>query len=316
MNQQPDISVVMTTYNQSKDSMAFTLKSIVAQDYPNFELVIVDDRSTEDPSEFIRSFLGSLGFDRYEVSVSAHNEGTVRNLARGLRIAKGQFVKQISPGDGLYSSTALSNIAAFCASHAVKVGFGELVSYTLADNDTFFQSYNAPLNPEQYSEHQNLESIQKDLLVHANWIPGCALFYDRVFFLAYLEILSSKYAVTYCEDLACPLIALDNEMIRYFPHPILWYEMGTGVSTTGGIASRKRMYGDHRRFFDTLKHLHPNHHVVSRAWSLFRLREFVALRTPVYPIAQTLVKRRYAKNRLDDADLNLSFFSKCADSPR
>ena len=53
---EPKISVVMPVYNSSlflKDS----INSILAQSFPNFEFIIINDGSTDNSLELINSFL-------------------------------------------------------------------------------------------------------------------------------------------------------------------------------------------------------------------------------------------------------------------
>lgn len=51
----PEISVVMPAYNASR-YIAITIKSILQQDFKNFELIIADDCSTDNTVEIISSF--------------------------------------------------------------------------------------------------------------------------------------------------------------------------------------------------------------------------------------------------------------------
>lgn len=48
-------SIILPVYNREK-IVPFTIKSVLAQDYPNWELIIVDDMSTDDSRTVCESF--------------------------------------------------------------------------------------------------------------------------------------------------------------------------------------------------------------------------------------------------------------------
>ena len=56
-NSQPLISVYMPTYNRSQ-MMQRAVNSVLAQDYPNVELLIVDDCSQDDTWQVLNELYG------------------------------------------------------------------------------------------------------------------------------------------------------------------------------------------------------------------------------------------------------------------
>lgn len=60
------VSVVIANYNGSK-WIKETLSSVVAQTYNNFEVIIVDDKSTDNSIEIIIPFLADSRFKLFEL---------------------------------------------------------------------------------------------------------------------------------------------------------------------------------------------------------------------------------------------------------
>jgi GT2 family glycosyltransferase len=61
----PEISVVISTYNR-RDSLARTLESILAQENaPEYELIVVDNRSTDSTASLIKDYAGRSDRVRY-----------------------------------------------------------------------------------------------------------------------------------------------------------------------------------------------------------------------------------------------------------
>ena len=56
----PLVSVIVPTYNRAKH-IAKTLQSIIAQDYENLEIIVVNDGSTDNSSEVSEEVLKNSG---------------------------------------------------------------------------------------------------------------------------------------------------------------------------------------------------------------------------------------------------------------
>lgn len=86
MNDSRLVSVVMPTYNGSK-FIAGAIDSILSQTYKNFEFIIVDDGSTDNTSELIKSFKD----DRIKY-IFQENKGPVYAYNTGFRNSIGKYV--------------------------------------------------------------------------------------------------------------------------------------------------------------------------------------------------------------------------------
>jgi glycosyltransferase involved in cell wall biosynthesis len=83
------LSVVLTSYNYARFLPA-ALGALAAQSRPPDELIVIDDRSTDDSIAVITSFLGRFANSR--LVRNPRNLGTVANLNRGLELAVGGVV--------------------------------------------------------------------------------------------------------------------------------------------------------------------------------------------------------------------------------
>ena len=81
----PKVSVIVPTYNRA-DRLEETLRSIISQTYKDFELIVVDDGSTDNTSKVMQSFPGA----QYLAMEKNSGVSKARNL--GLACAKGQFI--------------------------------------------------------------------------------------------------------------------------------------------------------------------------------------------------------------------------------
>src|SRR5690242_20239396 len=86
-NSYPLVSVVMPAYNAGA-FLAEAIASVLAQTYGNFELIVIDDGSTDESRRIIDEFSDR----RLVLLAHASNKGLVESLNDGLRAAKGAYI--------------------------------------------------------------------------------------------------------------------------------------------------------------------------------------------------------------------------------
>jgi len=94
MSVSPDVSVVMSVYNGAT-SLHRSVDSILAQEAVNFELIIVDDGSTDCSANILEEYSTD---ERVRV-ISQENQGLTRALMVGCDAARGQYIARQDVGD-------------------------------------------------------------------------------------------------------------------------------------------------------------------------------------------------------------------------
>ncbi len=95
----PLVSVLMTAYNREK-YIAEAIESVLNQTYKNWELIIVDDRSTDSTVD-IANHYANLD-PRIRVYVNEKNLGDYPNRNRAASYARGKYLKYVDADDMLY----------------------------------------------------------------------------------------------------------------------------------------------------------------------------------------------------------------------
>ena len=90
----PCISVVVSAYNSEK-YIGYTIKSILKQSFRDFELLIVDDASTDETYKIISSFTDS----RIKIFRNDKNVGLTKNINFCIQKAKGKYIARIDSDD-------------------------------------------------------------------------------------------------------------------------------------------------------------------------------------------------------------------------
>lgn len=88
----PRVSVIIPTYNRAP-LVGAAIASVLDQDYPNLELLVIDDGSTDDTAEVVRQFGPTV---RY---IEQANAGAARARNRGIELATGELVAFLDSDD-------------------------------------------------------------------------------------------------------------------------------------------------------------------------------------------------------------------------
>jgi len=125
--EQPDISVVLATYNRA-GLLPRAIASVLAQDGARFELIVVDDASTDGTQEY----LATLAEPRIRVVRAARNlgPGGARNL--GLDAARTEIVAFLDSDDAYRAGRLAVPLAALAADPALVCVLSSAVKFIRA----------------------------------------------------------------------------------------------------------------------------------------------------------------------------------------
>ena len=99
MNDCNMISVVIPLYNKEK-SIISTLESVLAQTYMDYEVIIVDDGSTDRSVDLVREYVRTLQIDDFKFQIiNQKNSGVSAARNTGVLAAKGEFVALLDADD-------------------------------------------------------------------------------------------------------------------------------------------------------------------------------------------------------------------------
>ncbi len=99
MDDQPLVSVLMTAYNREK-YIRDAVESVLASSYNNFELIIVDDGSSDSTVPIAREFAAKD--PRVKVFINEHNLGDYPNRNQAASHARGKYIKYLDSDDMIY----------------------------------------------------------------------------------------------------------------------------------------------------------------------------------------------------------------------
>lgn len=95
----PLVSILMTVYNREA-YLADAIESVIASSYSNWELIIVDDVSSDNSLKIARAF--EEKDNRINVYVNENNLGDYPNRNKAASYGKGKYIKYIDADDMIY----------------------------------------------------------------------------------------------------------------------------------------------------------------------------------------------------------------------
>lgn len=154
------ISIILPTYNGAK-WIEKSIQSVIDQSYTNWELLVIDDGSTDDTSDIVSSMFvkdSRIRYIRNEV-----NLGIQKTLNKGIRESKGEYIARIDDDDLWSDTDKLKKQIEFLEQNPDHVLIGTGVIIVNENGDELFKY----LLPETDQEI-NSKLLGKNCFVHSS----------------------------------------------------------------------------------------------------------------------------------------------------
>lgn len=139
----PWVSVICTCYNHA-DYVLESLRSVVDQTYPNIELIVIDNASTDASAQVITAFCRQFPSTRF--MQNPVNRGLCRAFNQGLAVAIGDYVIDLAADDVLMPQRVTRQVEQFLSLPAY---YGVVFSNaTYIDAQGEFLRHHHPVRPD------------------------------------------------------------------------------------------------------------------------------------------------------------------------
>lgn len=247
-----EVSIIFITYNSKWEDIKNTLDSILKQENIEFEVVISDDGSEKNYYGQMEEYFGENNFDKYTFVYNTENVGTIRNCIKALNAAKGRYVKAISPGDLLIGATLLADWSKALEKSGRVWSFGRMIcAKNTSDKLLTMVCFHAmPQDVTPYIENDDARA-RYNFVVCKDRAAGPTILCEKKIWLRYLKQLST--IIKYAEDFSYTLLVIDGYIPLYFPHNVVLYEVGSGISTSDDSKWNSIMQEENSKFYEYIK---------------------------------------------------------------
>lgn len=227
----PLVSVCVVTYNSS-NTIIETLQSILLQTYPNIELVVSDDASTDDTIDKCQKWIEKNGqrFVRTSVFTVSENKGVAANVNRALNEAHGEWIKSIA-GDDLLTEDCVDIYMRYIKAHPeFEVLFARVKKFKVQDEKIKILGISPSFEDQKYFDYYNqLPSYQKyrEMLENGIKVQSPTIFVKKSVF----EMIKFPEEYRFMEDHPMWLRMAKNGVNIYMvPEVTVLYRIGNSLS--------------------------------------------------------------------------------------
>ncbi len=114
------LSLVTVVYN-AQDTIRQCIQSVISQNYPNLEYIIVDGGSTDHTLQIIDEYR-----EHIQILISEPDKGIYDAMNKGIRLATGDVVGMLNADDHFADEHVLHSIADAFAQHHIEALYGDL----------------------------------------------------------------------------------------------------------------------------------------------------------------------------------------------
>ena len=220
------ISIITTCYNRG-ETIRGAIESVLAQDYPDIEYIVVDGASKDHSMAVINEYR-----ERIAKMVSEPDHGMYEAINKGIRMSTGDIIGLVHSDDILYDKHTVSTIV-------------EEFEKTKAD---FVYGDGIFVNPEDTNKIvRNWRSgAYHRWKVRCGWLPLHPTCYIRRDVMMREGLYDESYKIAADSDLLVRYLYKANLKVAYLRRKIVRMRMG-GLSTDS--AKRKAMWDEDIRLY-------------------------------------------------------------------
>ena len=207
------VSIITVCFN-SATTIRDTIESVLTQNYPNIEYIIVDGASNDGTMDIVKHYQ-----DRIDAVISEPDMGIYDAMNKGIRIATGDVVALLNSDDLYIDETSVRQLIE-CMEHAnTDTVFADLVMVDPRDTDRIVRYYDSStFHPGR---------------LRYGWLPAHpTLLVKRELYMRWGGY-SLEYQIASDYEMMVRLFYVANASYAYLPKVVV--KMRAGGTSTGGL---------------------------------------------------------------------------------
>ena len=253
MNSFPKISIITVVYN-SCNTIKDTIDSILSQDYPNIEYIVIDGASSDGTIDIVKQYSKNIKY-----FISEEDSGIYDAMNKGIKAASGDIIGILNSDDFYPNNFVLSNVAKTFKIKKCDAIYGDLVYVNSEDTSKIERYWQAGI-------YSTAKIKNGWMLPHPTFFVKSSIYHRFGFYDTDLE-KASDY------EMILKLLYKHNISVSYIP--MILVKMRSGGASNSTI-------------FDRLKANKED----SLAWTKNQLNKpmFIRVKKPLQKVLQFFLK--------------------------
>lgn len=209
------VSIITVAFN-AEATIRDTIESVLAQDYPDIEHIIIDGVSKDHTAEIVRSY-----GDCIAKFVSEPDRGMYDGMNKGIKLATGDVIAILNADDFYVNSQVVSTIVEHFHKYQVDAVFGDLVYVKNDDLNKVVRYYSsASFHPSKFAY---------------GWMPAHPTFVVKRSAFDRYGFFKTDYKIAADYELLIRFLAVQQMSYHYIPQVLV--KMRTGGASTANLSS-------------------------------------------------------------------------------
>lgn len=208
----PMVSIVTVSFNSAR-TIGEAIESVLSQDYPSIEYLVIDGGSTDGTVEIVRGF-----GDRIGTFVSEPDRGIYDAMNKGIRLARGSVVGMLNSDDAYTDKRSVSDLVEAMLRESTESVFGDAIYVDKEDTDRIVRHYrSARWHPRRF---------------RFGWMPAHPTFFVRRKWYERCGLFSLDYRIAADFEMLVRLLYVAGVTYSYVGRPVVRMRSG-GASASG-----------------------------------------------------------------------------------
>lgn len=243
------ISIITSCYNREA-TIRHAIESVLAQDYPDIEYIIVDGASKDNTMRVVNEYS-----DRVARIICEPDHGMYEAINKGIKVATGEVVGLLHSDDSFFDNQVVSRIVEKLEQTGADLLYGNGLFVNAERKNRVVRTWHG--------------GIYRTWKVRHGWLPLHPTCYIRREVMQYRGLYNETYKIAADSDLLLRYLMGGDITVTYLDEYIVRMRMG-GLSTDR--ARRRQMWQEDVRMY----HSHGLNPVVTKVEKmLWKLPQFV-----------------------------------------
>ena len=208
------VSIITVSFNSAK-TIEDTIQSVLSQDYPQIEYIVVDGGSSDATVDIIRKYQ-----DRISTWISEKDQGMYDAMNKGIALASGDVIGILNSDDIYMSNHVVTELMNKMNSEQAQVVFADLILVDQYNQNKVLRYYNSGhFHPNKF---------------RYGWMPAHPTVFVKSSLYKAVGPFSTDYQIAADYEMLIRILAKQNAKYAYLPKPVV--RMRSGGASTASLS--------------------------------------------------------------------------------